>query len=101
MQSPEDPGGRPITQYRTINESLVPFTNAGHLCGFMRSPGSAGKPRFGRSLALPPLSVALCLEQILLVVVVLVVNFPSSAFDAAGERLDEIAAGKSEGNHSR
>jgi hypothetical protein len=27
--------------------------------------------------------------------------FSSSAFDAAGERLDEIAAGKSEGNHGR
>jgi hypothetical protein len=25
----------------------------------------------------------------------------SSAFDTAGERLDEIAAGKSEGNHGR
>jgi hypothetical protein len=35
--------------------------------------GSPGKPRFGRSLSLPPLTTALCLEQILLVLVVVLV----------------------------
>jgi hypothetical protein len=43
----------PITEYRTINEALVPFSTAGHLRGFMRFPRSAGKPRFGPSLSLP------------------------------------------------
>jgi hypothetical protein len=49
----------PITEYRTINEPLVPFTTAGHLRGFMRFPRSAGKPRFGGSLSLAT-SFALC-----------------------------------------
>jgi hypothetical protein len=36
MQSPEDASARSITEYRAINEPLVPFTAAGHLSGFYR-----------------------------------------------------------------
>jgi hypothetical protein len=68
MQRPEDPSGSPITEDRTNNEPLVPLIAAGHLCGFTRFPGSAGKPRFGRSpYRLKRRSI---LRAILLVVVV-------------------------------
>jgi hypothetical protein len=53
MSEPRNPSGRFITEYRTMNEPLVPLITAGHVCGFMHFPGSAGKPRFGRSLSLP------------------------------------------------
>jgi hypothetical protein len=58
---PEEPSGRPTTEYRTINERLVPFTAAGPLGGFMRFPGWPRRPV--RTEPLPTtLSVAQCSE---------------------------------------
>jgi hypothetical protein len=73
MQSPEDPGVRPITEYRTINEPLVPFTTAGHFAlgsrvfqGWPGSPGSDGASPYH-------LERRFMLRIILLVIVVVLV----------------------------
>jgi hypothetical protein len=62
-QSTEDAGGRPITEYRTINEPLVPFTHSGSFV-WVHAFSRVVRETPVRTEPLPTaLSVALCSEQ--------------------------------------
>jgi hypothetical protein len=69
-RAPEDPNGRPITEYRTINEQLVGCTTAGHFV-WGHAFSRIGREAPVRTEPLPiTLSVAPYLEQ----------SFSSSSF---------------------
>jgi hypothetical protein len=73
MQSPEDLSGRPITEYRTIMNRSFRSPQRVICLGSCVFQGRPGTPVWTQPLP-TALSVALCLEQILLVVVILVLD---------------------------
>jgi hypothetical protein len=62
MQRPEDPSGRPITEYRTINEPLVPFTTAGSFV-WVHAFSRVGRDAPVRTEPLPFRRAVACLGQ--------------------------------------